>query len=443
MRGWLAALLLALAAPASAEPAPEAPFDRLSRLVERLGAEGEFSGAAVILRDGEEVWARGVGYADRAALRRFTPDTPSDTGSIAKTVTGTLVLAHVAAGRLDPADPVTRWLSDFPHRDTTLRDLLAHRAGLPDYDSFMDLYEPGPLTNGLVLAALAQRSPRPAFPPGSRFRYCNLCLDALAEVVARAGDAPYATQAIDGLLKPLGATGAFVRPARFADWPVERTIGYRGTEIFDAFDREAVEGASNIIMSARDLARWADAWARGRGATANVMAVATAGRGPGITPGQWNCNPARTRCHYTGHHQGFDALALWDRAARLAIAYVSNGGLSPWLNHRLGRLLLDAAEGRRPVLDSEPRGCRTPTEARALAGRWRLPDGSAALVWQATDGRWQLALPDAPAAELFQVGPGHFYAPGLDRFLCLDGDRLLEFGRTDDRVGLRAEIAAR
>jgi CubicO group peptidase (beta-lactamase class C family) len=443
MRGWLAALLLALAGPASAGPAPEPPLDRLSRLVERLGAEGDFSGAAVILRDGEEVWARGVGFADRAALRRFTPDTPSDTGSIAKTVTGTLVLAHVMAGRLDLSDPVTRWLPDFPHRDTTLRDLLAHSAGLPDYDAFLDLYEPGPLTNGRVLAALAQRHPRPDFAPGSRFRYCNLCLDALAEVVARAGGEPYATQAIDGLLTPLGAAGAFVRPARFADWPVPRTIGYRGTEHFDAFDREAVEGASNIMLSARDLARWADAWARGHGVPAAVRALATAGRGPGLTPGQWNCNPARTRCHYTGHHQGYDALALWDRAAGLAIAYVSNGGLSPWLNHRLGRLLLDAAEGRAPVLDPEPRGCRTPTEVRALAGRWRLPDGSAALVWRAGDGAWQLSVPGAPAAQLFRVGPGQFYAPGLDRFLCLDGDRLRAFGRTDDQVGLRDGGAGR
>lgn len=445
MRAWLAALLLLalLAAPGLAAGDPEPPLDRLSRIVERLGAEGAFSGAAVILRDGEEVWARGVGLADRAALRRFTPDTPSDTGSIAKSVTGTLVLGHVVAGRIDLADPVTRWLRGFPHAQTRIGDLLAHRAGLPDYDAFEDLYEPGPLTNAGMLAALPKRQPKPDFAPGSRFRYCNLCLDFLAEVVAAAGGATYAEQAIDGLLRPLGATAAFVRPADFGDWPVPRTIGYRGTEVFDAFDREAVHGASNIILSARDLARWADGWARGTAAPAAVMALATAGDGPGITAGQWYCNAARTRCHYSGHHQGFDALAMWDREARLAIAYVSNGGLSPWLNHRLGRLLLDAAEGRRPVLDPEPGGCRTPTDERAMAGRWRLADGSAAMAWSMAGGRMQLAVPRAPAAELFRVGDGTFYAPGLDRFLCFDGGRLLAFGRQDDLVGLRDEGAGR
>jgi hypothetical protein len=293
-----------------------------------------------------------------------------------------------------------------------------------------------------MLAELPKRQPAPDFAPGSRFRYCNLCLDFLAEVVAKAGGRPYAEQ-VGELLRPLGAGGAFVRPANFADWPVPRTIGYRGTERFDAFDREAVHGASNIVFSARDLARWADGWARDRAAPAAVRRLATAGTGAGITPGQWNCNAARTRCHYTGHHQGFDALALWDREAGLAIAWVSNGGLSPWLNHRLGRLLLDAAEGRAPVLDAEPRGCRTRTEARALAGRWRFADGSAALLWPVSGDRMQLAVPGAPAAELFRVGDGTFYAPGLDWFLCLDGGRLLAFGRLADRVGLPAGGADR
>ncbi len=427
--------LLALAA-GSVPAAAEDPFVRLARIVDRLGAEGEFSGAVVVMRDGEEIFAQGVGFADRAALRRLTPDTPSDTGSIAKSVTGTLVLGHAAAGRLSLDDPVVRWLPGFPHRETRLGHLLAHRAGLPDYDAFADLFAAGPVTNADLLKALPLRAPAPAFPPGSRFAYCNLCLDLLAEVVARAGGAPFPAQAIDGLLRPLGATSAFVRPARFADWPVPRTIGYRGTEIGDALENDGTHGASNIIASARDLARWADAWARGRAVPPEIARAATAGTGPGILPGQWYCNPARTSCHYSGHHEGFDALAWWDREARLAVAFVANGGTAPWLTHRLPRLLRDAADGRMPVLEPEPAACRTRTAPAALAGRWRFADGSAAWIWR-QDEAALLALPGAPASRLYPVGDGSWYVPGVDAHVCRDGDRLLLFSLREDRIGLR------
>lgn len=439
MTGWRRFILLAALALAGIGPAAlaQAPLDRLERVVERLGAEGEFSGAVVIMKDGEELFAQGVGFADRARLVRFTPDTPSDTGSVAKSVTGTLVLLNAEAGRLALDDKVVRWLPGFPHPETTLRHLLTHSAGLPDYDAFDDLFAAGPTTNASILESLPARAPRPAFPPGTRFDYCNLCLDLLAEVVARAGGASYADQATASLLKPLGATTAFVRPARFADWPVPRTLGYRGTEPFDAFENDGTHGASNIIASARDLARWANGWAEGRAVPPAVALAATAGAGPGIRPGQWFCNEARESCFYTGHHQGFDALSWWDRRERLAIAFVANGGTSPWLTHRLARLLRDAALGRAPLLEPEPAGCRTQGEAQGLVGTWRLTDGSTARV-ELEDGRAWLSLPQAPRMQLYRVGAGAWYAPGVDTHVCRDGDRLLMFAIHGDRAGTRA-----
>ena len=55
-------------------------------------------------------------------------------------------------------------------------------------------------------------------------------------------------------------TSTFLRPARFADWPGVRTLGYRragdSLVVHDVFDNEGFYGGSNLYFSARDLHRW-------------------------------------------------------------------------------------------------------------------------------------------------------------------------------------------
>ncbi|MEX1251165.1 MAG: hypothetical protein WEA77_08235 [Hyphomonas sp.] len=137
------------------------------------------------------------------------------------------------------------------------------------------------------------------------------------------------------LFGPAGMDTAFLRPARFADWPGPRTLGFRpgrdGREPCSAFDNEGFHGAGNICLSVRDVTARARRRAIGTvPAEVRTPALADAWKpGHNLTLGSWYCAPGKQQCDYSGHHQGFDTFAYWDTEQAITAAFVSNGGLPP------------------------------------------------------------------------------------------------------------------
>ncbi len=316
-------------------PSLDAP---VQALLQPLVAAQRFSGAVVLMRDGRVQHASGHGLADPESGLPFTPDTPSDGGSLAKNFTAAGLWALVHEGRLQPSQPVQALVPEYPHAGVTVAQLLSHSGGLaPSYESFDRHFRPGVVRSTSALLALAGRdAPAPAFEPGSRFEYSDLGFDAAALVIERLTAQDYAAFVRQRFFVPHGLAQSFARPARLADWPGPRTRGVRfeaGRWLpNDAYDDEAFLGASNLIFSARDLARWGDAWAR---AAVLPPAAEAPGRERPLLGGQrsafnrlaWQCDEPGLRCHNTGELNGFVALVHWDREHRETVALVSNSSL--------------------------------------------------------------------------------------------------------------------
>src|SRR5687768_6853445 len=133
MRLRSALLLILAAAPAHGQTPAAGTLDQL---VSALESTRQFSGAIVIGRDGRIVYERGVGWADREARVAFTPATPTDGGSLAKPVTAAAVLSLARDGKLNLDVPAARYVHELPDREITLRQLLTHNGGFPDYGFF-------------------------------------------------------------------------------------------------------------------------------------------------------------------------------------------------------------------------------------------------------------------------------------------------------------------
>ena len=136
---------------------------RVEAILAPLVAAHELSGAIVLSRDGRVVYERGIGLANVAAGLAFTPDTPADGASLAKTFTAAGLWSLVAEGRVNLDAPVTTYVPEFPHADTTVRHLISHSNGLPaDYAFFDPHVEPGTVrtTRGCSRSSRARRHDR-------------------------------------------------------------------------------------------------------------------------------------------------------------------------------------------------------------------------------------------------------------------------------------------
>ncbi len=87
-------------------------------MIQDLVGRQLFQGAVVIGRGGVVQYPAGFGFADRERQVPFTPETPTDAASMAKTFTAAALLLLAAEGRVDLDAPVQDILPSFPHAAT-------------------------------------------------------------------------------------------------------------------------------------------------------------------------------------------------------------------------------------------------------------------------------------------------------------------------------------
>ncbi|HZU21366.1 MAG TPA: serine hydrolase domain-containing protein, partial [Terriglobales bacterium] len=223
--------------------------------------------AVLVIKDGQPIFTRGYGMAD---LRTGTPidgSTNFRLASLTKQFTATAVMLLVRDGKLHYDDPLSRFFPDFAAygRAITLRQLLTHTSGLPDYE---DLYEAAfaktpekqiPQVTDAQVVALLARQQSAMFPAGSAWHYSNSGYAVLAMIVERASGMPFQQFLQQRVFAPLGmrATVAFVKGRN--DVP-RRAYGYRRAddrwEFADQSPTSAVLGDGGMYSSLHDLGRW-------------------------------------------------------------------------------------------------------------------------------------------------------------------------------------------
>ena len=419
-------LAAALAAAACGQqPRPTRPAGpRLDAIFADLHRRGLFDGAVVVARGSRILLARGYGPASVEERVAFSPDTPADGGSLAKTLTALVVLQLAAEGRLDLDEPLRRrLLPELPYPDLTLRHLLSHSSGLPvGYELFDRLLPAGAArTNETLLAALAAQPPPLAFPAGTRFEYSSFAYDVAALAAARAAGTTVAELFRSRVFAPLGLRTAFLRPGRFADWRGPRTRGYRrvgGRRLpHEVFDNEAFHGGSNIYFSAHDLNRWNRSFLAGPllppSALADGLAPARIGGRPsGLTLLSWYRSDDDSAIWYCGHLEGFHDVVFRDLAADVSIVYVSNNTLEPWLHHAIVRAVRAVLAGRPPEPLAIP-AVAAMNSADRLDGVWLLEDGRRLRI-EREGAALFIVPPEGVRYLMVQVTRTSLYVPGLD-----------------------------
>jgi CubicO group peptidase (beta-lactamase class C family) len=237
---------------------PSAAVDRLFSEWQSRGSPGA---AVIVIRDGIVLKKAGYGLAD---LERGVPigtDTAFRLGSVSKQFTAMAVMMLQEEGRLEYDEPITRYLPELSRfgDGITIRHLLTHTAGLPDYyDVFVELSGVArPHTrHALKLYSLWGE---PSFAPGERYEYSNPGYEILALTIEEASGQSYSEFVEGRIFAALGMKSSVVFDER-APSMAKRAFGYRKDGdsflIDDDDPLNYVIGSGGIYSTVEDLYLW-------------------------------------------------------------------------------------------------------------------------------------------------------------------------------------------
>lgn len=259
---WLA--LGAISAAAQARPPRPRWSDALAAYVAPYARMNDFSGTILIIREGHDSIVRGFGFADRARGVRNGPATLYAIGSLTKTFTaaGIAILHERASVSLE--DTLGKFIPGFPHGgQITLRHLLAHTSGVPDYHSLPDYAARRPRPTTLAEFAAWIGTKPLDFPPGQRDSYSSSGYALLAYVIERVSGLRYGEFLRRNVFEPLGmtATGDLSDGVPVPGLATGYDPGFPPTGIQSPpqVSPTWLEGSGSLYSSAADLVRWARA----------------------------------------------------------------------------------------------------------------------------------------------------------------------------------------
>ena len=98
-----------------------------------------FNGQILIAKNGTVVFEKTVGFADMRTKDSLSENTPMHIASVSKTFTSMAILHLMEAGSLNLDDTLGKYFPGFPYTDVTVKMLLSHRSGLPNYLNYLSL----------------------------------------------------------------------------------------------------------------------------------------------------------------------------------------------------------------------------------------------------------------------------------------------------------------
>ena len=152
-----------------------------------LAAQKDFSGVVLIADIGKPVYHKAYGY------REFENQTPLKTSdifelaSVSKQFTAMIIMMLKEKGKLNYDDLAEKYL-DIPYKGITIRHLLTHTSGLPDYQDVMDKYwdKTKVAGNEDCIKYLNKFAPPKLFEPGTKYTYSNTGYLLLASIAEKA-----------------------------------------------------------------------------------------------------------------------------------------------------------------------------------------------------------------------------------------------------------------
>lgn len=234
-------------------------YGQIDDILQKAFTAGRFNGHVLYAEDGKILYNKSFGYENLRTKKELTNASVFQLASTSKPFTAIAVLKLQEAGKLQIDMPVIFYLPDFPYKDVTVKNLLQHRSGLPNYINIADKYwsKSVPLTNKDLTPLLRKYAKTLVFTPDSRFQYSNTNYAYLALVVEKVSDKKFCDFLKEEIFTPLGMENSYVYNP-FTKNNKNAVVGYDYSRRSGFFERpcdflDGVVGDKGIYSTAEDL----------------------------------------------------------------------------------------------------------------------------------------------------------------------------------------------
>ncbi len=188
-------------------------FSQQRQLDSLFAANKDFSAVVLIAEKGKPIYYyKAFGYREFEGQIHLQKTDIFELASVSKQFTAMIIMMLKEKRMLNYNDSVSKYL-DIPYKGITIRNLLTHTSGLPDYQEIMDKYwdKSKVAGNNDCIGYLNKYAPAKRFKPGEKYEYSNTGYLLLASIAEKASGKDFIEMCRQWIFKKLKMKSTDIR----------------------------------------------------------------------------------------------------------------------------------------------------------------------------------------------------------------------------------------
>jgi len=309
---------------------------RIDEFMHKLHNRSAFNGNVLIAKKGKILYQNSFGWANYLMRDSLNIDSKFELASVSKTFTAVATLQLIEQGKLRLETPVDSLYPGFPFPGVTVRHLLTHRSGLPNYVYYVDRIwkdKRKGMSNNEAINLIIEGKPNREGKPDGRFHYNNSNYMLLGAIIEKVSGKDFDIYMQENIFQPIGMKNtAALSKVKYDKIPTN-VIGHdkvwRRSVVQDYLD--GTVGDKGIYSTVRDMYLFDRALKDGRLLDTAVLDSAykprsEAKRGVFSYGYGWRTfnTPNAKVVYHTGWWHGFKTLFVRDLTNDVTIVLLSN-----------------------------------------------------------------------------------------------------------------------
>lgn len=221
-----------------------------------------FNGTVLFAEKGKVLYKKAFGVTDMRTNQPLTTASSFNLASVTKQFICMGIMMLKEKEQLNYDDDCKKYIPELPYKNITIRHLMTHTSGIPEYFDIFQLYKKplDTLTNEGMIKLFADQKPPLDFETGSKWNYCNTNYVLLVSVIERISKMPIDQFVKKYITAPLKLKDTYVYHILMPSVPANHVYGFKETgetrKLEDLTPFDGVVGDGNIYSSVEDLYKW-------------------------------------------------------------------------------------------------------------------------------------------------------------------------------------------